>query len=154
MPKFHTRRPVRHSADDMFRLVADVERYPEFVPLCEGLQVLERQTSPAGEILTARMSVGHKALRDSFITRVDLDMADRRILVAYVDGPFRHLENRWAFEPQAGGGSIVDFYIDYEFRSALLSALLGGVFDKAFRHFTAAFEDRADVIYGSAPLSR
>lgn len=154
MPKFQTRRLVPHSADDMFRLVADVERYPEFVPLCEHLVVTERSPVPQGENLQARMTVGHKALRETFTTSVTLDSTERLITVSYIDGPVRYLNNRWKFEASGKDASHIDFFIDYEFRSVLLGALLGGVFDKAFRTFTRAFEDRADAIYGrNAPVS-
>lgn len=132
----------------MFALVADIEKYPEFLPLCTGLTVLSRQQTPSGEELTARMSIGYKAIAESFTTRVATDHADRRIDVSYLDGPFKHLENRWKFE-ESESGSMVDFFIDYEFRSKLLGALMGAMFDQAFRRFTHAFEERAAQIYGT-----
>lgn len=150
MPSFRTTRLVRHTPDEMFDLVADVERYPEFLPMCEGLRVLRR--TPAGEgveTLVADMSVGYKAIRESFTSRVALDRSRRAIDVEYVDGPFRHLHNRWTFDPHREG-CRVEFEIDYEFKSRLLSSVMGAVFDRAFRTFTGAFEARADRIYGSA----
>lgn len=150
MPKFSTARNVRHSAAQMFALVADIEKYPEFVPLCESLKVLSRTQSPAGlPIVTGRMRVAYKMLNESFTSRVELDEAGMIINVSYVDGPFKFLRNRWRFEdlPQ---GSKVHFDIDYEFRSKMLSMVMGSVFDKAFRMFAGAFEARADKIYGSA----
>jgi coenzyme Q-binding protein COQ10 len=132
----------------MFELVADVERYPEFLPLCDSLRVIRRSQSGEGiETLVAAMSVGFKAVRESFTSRVTLDRPRMRIFVEYVDGPFKYLENRWTFRATSEGCEI-DFYINYEFRSFALGVLMGSVFDKAFRKFAEAFEERADLIYG------
>jgi coenzyme Q-binding protein COQ10 len=155
MPTFRSTRPVSHSPTQMFDLVADVERYPEFLPLCESLRVIRRSQSGEGvETLVAAMGVGYKAIQESFTTRVTLDRPRLRILVEYVDGPFKYLENRWTFRAHPGGGCEVDFYINYEFRSLALSLLMGSMFDKAFRKFAEAFELRADEIYGRQPVSR
>src|SRR6478752_3348124 len=98
MPTFRSTRPVRHSAVQMFDLVADVETYPEFLPLCEALRIIRRSQSGEGiETLVASMSIGYKAISESFTTRVTLDRPRLRILVEYVDGPFKYLENRWSF---------------------------------------------------------
>ncbi len=154
MPSFSSRRRVRHTPDEMFALVADVERYPEFLPLCEGLTVRRRSTAEDGrEVLVADMSVGYKAIRESFTSRVTLDRGARAILVEYVEGPFRHLENRWTFEPD-GEGCQVGFAIDYEFRSRTLGLLMGAMFDKAFRRFSQAFEERANQVYGRPAVAR
>ena len=148
MPTFRVSRPVRHSPAQMFDLVADVERYPDFLPLCESLRVLRRSGDPAQvETLVAEMGVGYKAIRERFTTRVTLDRPRLEILVEYVDGPFRHLENRWTFA-EAGRGCLVEFFITYEFRSRALGLLMGAVFDQAFRRFADAFEARANVVYG------
>lgn len=133
----------------MYALVADVEKYPEFLPLCTGLIVLSRRPEGGGEELTARMSVGYKSIAESFTTSVVTTPSDWRIDVSYLDGPFKRLVNRWRFIDDTSG-SVVDFFIDYEFRSKLLGALMGSVFDQAFRRFTQAFEDRAAKIYGNA----
>ena len=137
----------------MFALVADVESYPEFVPLCRALKVRRREQSETEiETLIADMEVGYKAIRETFASRVALDRPRQRIVVEYVDGPFSRLENVWDFRDAAeGGGSTVEFFIAYEFRSRLLAAVMGSVFDVAFRKFSAAFEARADEIYGRAP---
>src|SRR5919112_1376180 len=98
MPTFRTTRSVKHSAAQMFALVADVERYPEFLPLCEELRILRRVQSGEGvETLVASMSVGYKAIRESFTSRVTLDHPRLQINVEYVNGPFKYLENRWTF---------------------------------------------------------
>jgi coenzyme Q-binding protein COQ10 len=134
----------------MFDLVADVERYPEFVPLCQSLRVKRRLSDAGAEILIADMKVGYRAIRESFTTRVTLDRADMKILVEYVDGPFSHLENIWTFAPEdEGGGCRVDFFIDYEFRNRMLGALMGSMFDVAFKRFADAFARRADEVYGT-----
>jgi coenzyme Q-binding protein COQ10 len=148
MPTFRTTRRVTHTPQQMFDLVADVESYPEFVPLCEELRVRRRVQSGEGiETLVAEMSVGYKAISERFTTRVTLDRPRLRILVEYVNGPFSYLENRWSFLP-APGGSDVEFYITYEFKSRALGLLMGAMFDRAFRRFAEAFEERADVVYG------
>ena len=153
MPHFTTRHKVAHSADDMFALVADVRAYPEFVPLCQALRV--RGESPLGDgdrsVIVADMTVAYKMFRETFTSRVELDPASRTILVTYLDGPFKKMENRWRFEPTDAGHCVVEFFIDYEFRSRTLAALMGAMFDKAFRKFSTAFEARADELYGVAP---
>ena len=153
MPSFRVTRRVAHSAENMFALVADVEAYPKFLPLCQGLRVRRRTTAPDGrETIIADMDVGYKAIRETFTSRVTLDPAARKILVEYVDGPFRHLENTWGFsdEARADGrpGCVIAFFIDYEFRGRMLGLLMGSMFDTAFRKFAEAFETRADVVYG------
>lgn len=151
MPSFRTTRHVPHSARNMFDLVADVERYPEFLPLCTGLRVLRRIPVGEGkETLVAEMSVGYKAISERFTTKVTTDTNALEIHVSYVDGPFKYLENRWEFRPSDDGGSDVHFFIDYEFRSRTLSMLMGSVFERAFRMFTTAFESRANLVYGKA----
>jgi coenzyme Q-binding protein COQ10 len=148
MPHFSTRRRVRHSASDMFDLVADVERYPEFVPLCRDLKVRRRTTEADGvEIVVADMTVAYKLVRESFRSRVTLDRPNLRILVEYLEGPFSHLENRWRFQPFGERASEIEFFIEYEFRSRTLGLLMGAMFDAAFRRFAAAFERRADEVY-------
>lgn len=151
MPLYRTTRRVHHTAGDMFALVADVETYPLFVPLCTGLKIRRRAAGAEGtEILVADMEVGYRAIRERFTSRVTLDKAKQRILVEYVDGPFSRLENRWTFK-ESEGGCDVEFFISYEFRSKALGLLMGAMFDQAFRKFAAAFEARADEIYGARP---
>ncbi|PST20424.1 ubiquinone-binding protein [Rhizobium sp. JAB6] len=147
MPQFETHRPVPHSPDQMFDLVADVERYPEFLPLCNALTVRSRKERDGKTLLVADMTVGYKAIRETFTTQVLLNKAERAIDVKYIDGPFKYLDNRWRFQPAENGGSVIDFFIDYEFKSRILGALMGSMFDRAFRMFTDAFETRANKIY-------
>jgi coenzyme Q-binding protein COQ10 len=148
MPKFETSRSVRHTPEQMFDLVADVRKYPEFLPLCERLVVRSEQERDGKRLLTADMTVAYKFVRETFTSQVLLRPADREIDVKYVEGPFRYLDNRWTFEPSSGGTNV-RFAIDYEFKSRTLGALVGSVFDRAFRRFAEAFEQRADEVYGS-----
>jgi coenzyme Q-binding protein COQ10 len=149
VPSFRSERRVRHRPDQMFDLVADIERYPEFVPLCTHTRVRNRRPDgPGRDTLIAEMSVGYKMIRETFATRVQLDKPRLRVVVEYIDGPFSHLENIWTFRDEPDPGrSIVTFFIDYEFRSRTLGALMGSMFDAAFRKFAQAFEERADKIY-------
>jgi coenzyme Q-binding protein COQ10 len=152
LPLFRDERRVRHNADEMFDLVADVERYPEFVPLCKALTVRSRKPEADGrETLVAGMTVGYKLIRETFTSRVTLDRPRLKVRVEYIDGPFSRLENIWTFKDEAeGAGSRVGFFIDYEFKSRTLGALMGSMFDAAFRKFAGAFERRADTIYRRA----
>jgi coenzyme Q-binding protein COQ10 len=160
MPKFSTRRRVKHSADDMFDLVADIERYPEFVPLCRAMRMIRRTQLAEREVIIAEMTVAYKLIRESFTSRVTLDRAMRTILVEYLNGPFSRMENRWSFRPagaseeaaRAPSQCEVEFFISYEFRSRTLAMLMGAIFDTAFRRFASAFERRADAIFGPVPL--
>jgi coenzyme Q-binding protein COQ10 len=149
MPRFNSRRRVNHSAPQMFDLVADVERYPEFVPLCQSLKVRQRNAGPNGtEVVIADMTVSFKLVRETFTSRVTLDRPNLNILVEYLRGPFSRLENRWTFEPKSDNSCEVGFYIAYEFKSRMLAMLMGTMFDTAFQRFASAFEKRADKIYG------
>lgn len=152
MPRYSTRRRVAFTPEQMFALVADVERYPEFVPLCESLAVKSRESRGTETVLIATMGIGYKAIRERFTTRVTLQPEARTILVEYLDGPFKRLENRWRFV-DAAGGCEVDFFIDYEFRSVALGLLMGAMFDTAFRRFADAFEARARIVYKNAAIS-
>ena len=149
MPRFSSRRRVRHTAPQMFDLVADVERYPEFVPLCKSLKVRQRTPTEDGtEVIVADMTVSFKLVRETFTSRVTLDRPNLKIMVEYLRGPFSSLENRWTFEPKSGTECDVGFFITYEFKSRMLAMLMGTMFDAAFQRFAGAFEKRADAIYG------
>jgi coenzyme Q-binding protein COQ10 len=132
----------------MFALVADIESYPHFLPLCESLVVHSRRMVGDKEILIATMTVAYKFIRESFSTRVTLDRKAFHIHAEYIEGPFRYLENVWRFEPRGRGDSVIRFSIDYEFRSRALSLLMGAMFERAFQKFAEAFEQRANKVYG------
>jgi coenzyme Q-binding protein COQ10 len=149
MPRFSSKRRVLHSATEMFDLVADVERYPEFVPLCQSLKIRQRTPKSDGtEIIVADMTVSFRLVREAFTSEVTLDRPNLKIAVRYLRGPFSSLENRWTFEPKGEGACDVGFFIAYEFKSRMLALLMGAMFDAAFARFSAAFEKRADAVYG------
>jgi coenzyme Q-binding protein COQ10 len=148
MPQFSTKRRVRHAATDMFNLVADVDKYPQFVPLCSALAVKSRTEKDGRTVLVADMTVAYKIIRETFTSRVTLDQQGLKILVEYLNGPFKRMQNRWTFYPVETKVCDVEFFIDYEFRSRTLAVLMGAMFDAAFRRFAVAFEQRADEIYG------
>jgi coenzyme Q-binding protein COQ10 len=154
MPSFSNKRRVPHSASEMFDLVADVERYPEFVPLCQSLKI--RQRTPRGdgtEMVVADMTVSFKLVKETFTSEVTLDRPNMKITVRYLHGPFSNLENRWTFEPKGDDACDVGFFIAYEFKSRVLALLMGSMFDAAFARFSAAFEKRADKVYGKPAIS-
>ena len=148
MPQFATKRRVRHAATDMFDLVADVDKYPQFVPLCSALNVKSREEKESVVVLVADMTVSYKIIRETFTSRITLDRANLKILVEYLNGPFKRMQNRWTFHPLGEDACDVGFFIEYEFRSRTLAVLMGAMFDAAFRRFALAFEQRADEIYG------
>jgi coenzyme Q-binding protein COQ10 len=152
MPKFTTKRRIQHPANEMFNLVADVESYPQFVPLCREMKVRRRVLRGDGtEVLVAEMTVAYKLISETFTSRVTLDRSNLQIMVEYLDGPFSHMENRWSFVSVGEHTCDVEFYIAYEFRSRALGFLMGTMFDTAFRRFAEAFERRADVVYSAGP---
>jgi coenzyme Q-binding protein COQ10 len=152
MPQFSTKRRVQHSASDMFDLVADVGHYPEFVPLCRALSVRKRTKDSDGrDIITADMTVAYKLISETFTSRVTLDRKKLEILVEYIEGPFQKMNNRWTFRSAGDRACDVEFFIAYEFRSRTLGLLMGAMFEAAFRRFSAAFERRADQVYGTRP---
>ncbi|MDX2155966.1 MAG: type II toxin-antitoxin system RatA family toxin [Hyphomicrobiaceae bacterium] len=148
MPSFETTRHVPYTPSQMFDLVADVEQYPRFFPLCEAMRVRTRERKGETEILVASMDIGYKAIRETVTTRVTLDRRSLAVRVDFVDGPFRVLENRWRFAEAKTGGTDVRFFISYEFKSFMLQMLVGTLFDQAFRRCVTAFEARAREIYG------
>jgi coenzyme Q-binding protein COQ10 len=151
MPRFRTIRRVRHSAADMFDLVADMERYPEFVPLCERMKVRGRTKIDEGvETATAAMTVAYKMISETFTSKVTLNKPELWIKVEYIHGPFSILDNRWTFRPVDAQSCDVEFFIAYEFKSRMLGLLMGAMFDAVFRKFEQAFERRADVVFGRA----
>jgi coenzyme Q-binding protein COQ10 len=137
----------------MFDLVADVEKYPQFVPLCSVVKIKSRAAKGDGiTVMVSDMTVAYKLIRQTYASRVTLDRPSLKIVVEYLDGPFSHMQNRWTFHPAGESLCDVEFFIDYEFKSRTLSMLMGAMFDTAFRKFAAAFEKRADEIYRRKPV--
>lgn len=147
MPTHAEKRLLRYTPEQMFDLVADVGRYPEFLPWCVGARVISRDEGK----LIADLTIGFKMFRETFRSQVTLDRPGH-VRVEYLNGPFRYLNNQWRFRPvpQPGGvtGCEVDFFVDFEFRSRLLQAVIGTVFGEAVRLMVRAFERRAMALYG------
>lgn len=144
MPTHAERRTLRHTPRQLFDLVADIERYPEFLPWCVACRVTRRDDN----VIWGDLMVGFKVFRETFTSRVTLHPYER-IDVAYVDGPFRYLNNHWLFIPEDNGrATTIDFYIDFEFRSRLLQKVATPVFNEAVRRMVRAFENRAAVLLG------
>jgi coenzyme Q-binding protein COQ10 len=148
MPGFRARRRLHHTADQMFDLVADVERYSEFVPLCQKHTIRSRKKCGDREIMITDMTVAYQVFRETHQSRVTLDRANGRILVESADGPLRRLRTVWTFRSRDADSCDVGFDLSYEFASPMLGLLLGGIFDAAFSRFVQAFERRADAVYG------
>lgn len=145
MPAFSDRQSVPYRTDQLFDLVADVARYPEFLPWCVAARVRSRTATE----LRADLTIGFGPFRESFSSRVALDRP-RGMVVRYENGPFKYLTNRWDFIPTASG-CVVDFHVDFEFRSRVLQAAIGVVFQDAVRRMVGAFHTRARAIYGEGP---
>jgi coenzyme Q-binding protein COQ10 len=151
MPTHAETRIVPYSADEMYALIADVGRYPEFLPWCAAARVRDTRPLPdgTGEVVEADLVISFKVYRERFGSRVTLRPGARQIDVAYLEGPFRYLQNHWRFEPRGPRECEVDFFVDFEFRSAILQKLIGLVFHEAMQRIVRAFEKRAAVLYGS-----
>lgn len=132
----------------MYALVADVEKYPEFLPMCERLSVQSRREKKGRELLMASMTVGYKKFLETFTTKVMLHADALNIEAQYIDGPFKYLNNRWRFETSGEDSCDIIFFIDYEFKSKVLGAVVGAMFDRAFNKYVEAFEARAAQVYG------
>lgn len=145
MPGIRESRRVPYSAEQMFDLVADVARYPEFLPWV----VATRVRSDDGKEMVADMLVGFKALREKFTSRVIKERPER-LEVLYVDGPMRDLDNIWSFRALPEGGCEVDFCVDFSFKNRMFEMMAGQYFDRAFRKMVAAFDARAHELYGSS----
>jgi coenzyme Q-binding protein COQ10 len=143
MSTYAERRLLPYRPDQLYALVADVESYPEFLPWC----IAARNRSRDGNVLLSDLVIGFKMVRERFTSRVTL--GEDRIDVAYIEGPFKYLTNHWIFEAQPDGGTIIDFYVDFEFRSKMLQAIMGALFNEAVKLMVGAFERRARQIYGN-----
>ena len=144
MPGIREVRRLPYSAEQMYDLVADVERYPEFLPWVAGTRIKSNSETE----MVADMLVGFKALREKFTSRVTKRRPEE-IKVHYVDGPLKDLDNRWLFRQLPDGGCEIDFAVDFTFKNRIFEALAGQYFDRAFRKMVAAFEARADELYGN-----
>jgi coenzyme Q-binding protein COQ10 len=148
MPTHAEKRLLPYRQDQLFDLVADIERYPEFLPWCRAARIRKRED----QVIYADLVIGWKMIRERFTSRVVLSPPGR-IDVSYHEGPFKYLNNHWIFEPRPDGGCLIDFYVDFEFRSRMLQKLMGVVFNEAVRRMVHAFEERAGKLYGPAPVA-
>ncbi len=146
MPTHAEIRRLPYSREQMFDLVADVERYPEFLPWCVACRIKRRESPNA---FTADLMIGFKMFRERFTSRVEFDRP-QRIDVSYQQGPFRYLNNHWRFD-ETEDGCAIDFYIDFEFKSKTLKKMIGTLFNEAVRRMVNAFENRALALYGTDP---
>lgn len=150
MPTHAEKRVLPYSAEQMFDLIADVGRYPEFLPWCGAARMRSRKPLPdgSGEVLEADLVISFKVFREKFGSRVTLRPEARQIDVEYLDGPFKYLKNYWKFQPLTESSCEVDFFVDFEFRSAILQKVIGLVFHEAMQRVVRAFEKRAEQLYG------
>lgn len=142
MPTHAEKRVLPYQPEQLYSLVADVEKYPEFLPWCLGSRIKRREE----RLLVADLIIGFKMFRERFTSKVTLHPDDRKIHVAYVDGPFKYLDNHWLFLDHEEG-CLIDFYVDFEFRSRLLQRVIQPLFDEAVRRMVRAFESRAAELY-------
>ncbi|MDG2294578.1 MAG: type II toxin-antitoxin system RatA family toxin [Paracoccaceae bacterium] len=147
MPKHSETKRLAYTAEQMYALVADVGSYPQFLPWCSAARVRSRQPQPEGEIIEADLVISFKVFRERFGSRVTLFPAALKIETEYLDGPFRYMRSHWAFRPD-GVGCEVDFFVDFEFKNALLQGIIGVVFNEAMLRIVRAFERRAAELYG------
>lgn len=148
MPQHREHRHMPYRADQIYDLVADVARYPEFLPWTAAARIRSRSPISGGEEVLADLVISFKVFRERFGSRVQLYPERGRIDTAYLDGPFKYMVSHWDIKPAESGGCVVDFEVDFEFRNPVLQSLIGVVFDQAMRRVVGAFEDRARVLYG------
>jgi coenzyme Q-binding protein COQ10 len=147
MPTHAEKKLLPYTRDQLFNLVADIERYPEFLPWCVGARIRERN----GNEILGDLLIGYKMVRERFTSRVVLSRPDR-IDVSYSEGPFKYLNNHWLFLPQSDGQCLIDFYVDFEFRSKMLQKIMEMFFNEAVKRMVGAFEARAHQLYGPGRL--
>ena len=148
MPRHAETKILPYRAEQMFALVADVARYPEFLPWTAAARIRSRTAIDGGELMEADLVISFKVFRERFGSRVTLLPGQNRILTEYIDGPFRHLKSVWTFADRPEGGCEVGFEVDFEFRNAILAGIIGLVFNEAMQRVVRAFEARAKVLYG------
>lgn len=149
MPTHTEQREMPYGAQEMYDLIADIAAYPEFLPWCSGARIRDRREQPdGGEVVEADLVISFKLFRERFGSRVILRPDERKIDVAYLDGPFKYLNNYWVFTPTGPTSCRVDFFVDFEFKSRTLQMIIGLVFGEAMQRIVRAFEARAAVLYG------
>lgn len=153
MPQHREDRVLPYTADQIYDLVADVARYPEFLPWTAAARIRRRVPLGDGrERIDADLVISFKVFREKFGSKVELDPAARRIETEYLEGPFRHMKSWWHITPDPGG-CRVEFFVDFEFRNAILQGIIGLVFNEAMQRVVRAFEKRAEALYGPGALT-
>ena len=147
MPTHAEKRVLPYTPEQMYDLVADIARYPEFLPWCLAARITKREE----DAVYADLVIGFKIFRERFTSKAVLRPPDA-IDVSYIKGPRRYLDNHWRFLPHAEG-CLLDFYVDFEFRSRIMQKAIGVLFNEAARRMVSAFERRARVLYGPRPAS-
>lgn len=137
-----------YSAQQMYDLVADVESYPKFLPWCAAARIRSRTPQGVSEVMEADLVISFKVFRERFGSRVVLHPDEHKIDTEYLDGPFRYMKSNWAFADRADGGCDVSFFVDFEFKNAVLQGIIGMVFNEAMQRIVRAFERRAAELYG------
>ncbi len=146
MPTHAEKRKMPYTPEQMFDLVADVTKYPQFLPWVLASRITRRE----GNVFYADLVIGFKVFRETFTSRVTALRPDH-IHVEYISGPMKHLSNHWRFIDNGDGTVTIDFFLDFEFRSPLLQRVVGVLFQEAVRRMVAAFETRARVLYAASP---
>ena len=149
MPSHAETRNLEFSVSQMFNLVSDIEKYPEFLPWCIGLRIRNKHA----DLIVADMVIGYKMFREQFTSKVKLT-SPNKINVMYEEGPFKYLNNKWIFIDQGDGSCKVDFYVDFEFNSIFMEKMVGSIFGEAVKVMVNAFESRAKIIYPSSFRNR
>lgn len=149
MPTHSETRQLPYSAQQMYDLVADVGSYPKFLPWCAAARIRSRTPEGAALVMLADLVISFKVFRERFGSRVVLYPDEMKIDTEYLDGPFKYMKSNWAFCDVAGGGCEVAFFVDFEFKNAILQGIIGVVFNEAMQRIVRAFERRAAELYGS-----
>ena len=147
MPTHSETRFLPYTAQQMYDLVADVAKYPEFLPWCAAARVRKVTPKSDHEVMEADLVISFKVFRERFGSCVVLYPDDQKIDTEYLDGPFRYMKSNWAFT-DADGGCNVSFFVDFEFKNAILQGIIGVVFNEAMQRIVRAFERRAAQLYG------
>ncbi|AUR07690.1 type II toxin-antitoxin system RatA family toxin [Phaeobacter inhibens] len=148
MPTHSETRPMPYTAQQMYDLVADVGDYPKFLPWCSAARIRSRTPLGEAEVMEADLVISFKVFRERFGSRVTLFPNDKKIDTEYLDGPFRYMKSNWAFADRVDGGCDVSFFVDFEFKNAVLQGIIGVVFNEAMQRIVRAFERRAAELYG------
>jgi coenzyme Q-binding protein COQ10 len=149
MPTHSENRHMPYSADQMYALVADVALYPQFLPWCAAARIRSRTDHGTSEEMLADLVISFKVFREKFGSRVVLFADEKKIDTEYLDGPFKYMKSNWAFEDVEGGGCTAKFFVDFDFKNAILQGIIGLVFNEAMQRIVRAFEERADTLYSA-----